>query len=262
MSSQITYGAEPAKGWRPWAALVPFLGIAFVAATVISLTAALQSAHFVDAQENPIGLSGFVVFLLLPFGALSIVVVAWIRFVERRPLASIGLGGAHRLQTFLGGQLAGVAMVTAIVAGIWIAGGFDMLALGGALGSPGAIGSIAVLLACFAVQSGIEEFFFRGWMLSAIAAKFGVVIAVVLSSLVFTFLHFDPRGSWIFVANVFLFAAFACCWAIRTGNVWVSWVGTAHGIGFLPSGSACESQLSTRTCRLCSFNSLLSAPII
>ncbi|PYK42320.1 MAG: hypothetical protein DME46_11370 [Verrucomicrobia bacterium] len=140
-------------------ALVPFLGIAFVAATVISLTAALQSAHFVDAQENPIGLSGFVAFLLLPFGALSIVVVAWIRFVERRPLASIGLGGAHRLQTFLGGQLAGVAMVTAIVAGIWIAGGFDMLALGGALGSLGAIGSIAVLLACFAVQSGIEEFF-------------------------------------------------------------------------------------------------------
>ena len=136
---------------------------------------------------------------------------------NERPLASIGLGGAHRLQTFLGGQLAGVAMVTAIVAGIWIAGGFDMLALGGALGSLGAIGSIAVLLACFAVQSGIEEFFFRGWMLSAIAAKFGVVIAVVLSSLVFTFLHFDPRGSWIFVANVFLFAAFACCVPATSG---------------------------------------------
>src|SRR5438477_4235736 len=65
-------------------------------------------------------------------------------------------------------------------------------------------------------------------MLSAIAGKFGVVIAVVLSSLVFTFLHFDPRGSWIFVANVLLFAAFACCWAIRTGNVWgiMGWHGT------------------------------------
>jgi uncharacterized protein len=42
----------------------------------------------------------------------------------------------------------------------------------------------------------------------------------VLSSLAFTVMHFDPRGNWLFKANVFLFAVFACCWVIRTGNVW------------------------------------------
>jgi membrane protease YdiL (CAAX protease family) len=220
MSSQLLPPVEPAKGWQPWGALVPFLGIAFVAATVVSLTAVLQRAGLVDADENPIGLVGFVAFLLLPFGALGIVVLAWVRLVERRPLTAIGLGGAHRARTFLCGLLVGVAMVTGIVAGIWSAGGLRMVDWGRPFRSPVSLASIASLLVCFALQSGVEELFFRGWMLSAIAAKFRVVFAVLLSSLVFTLLHFDPRANWIFVANVFLFAVFACCWVIRSGNVW------------------------------------------
>ena len=95
-----------------------------------------------------------------------------------------------------------------------------MVALGSAIRSPVALGSIAILLVCFALQSSMEELLFRGWMLSAIAAKFGLVVAVVLSSLAFNLMHFDSRANWIFVTNVFLFAVFASCWAIRTGNVW------------------------------------------
>jgi membrane protease YdiL (CAAX protease family) len=209
-----------AKGWQPWGALVPLLGIAFVASTVVSVTAVLQRMGLVDADENPIGLSGFVAFLLLPFTALGIVVLAWVRLVERRPLAAIGLGGARRARTFLGGLLVGVAMVAVIVAGIWIGGGLHIVVLGRPVHSLASLGSIAALLVCFAVQSGVEELFFRGWMLSAIAAKFRVVWAVLLSSLVFSCLHFDPRANWVFVLNVFLFAVFACCWVIRTNNVW------------------------------------------
>jgi membrane protease YdiL (CAAX protease family) len=208
------------KGWQPWGALVPFLGIAFVAATVVSLTAVLERAGLVDADENPIGLFGFVAFLLLPFGALGIVVLAWVRLVERRPLTAIGLGGAHRARTFLCGLLVGMAMVTGIVAGIWIAGGLHMVALGQPFRSLASLGSIAILLVCFGLQSSVEELCFRGWMLSAIAAKFHVVFAVLLSSLVFTLLHFDPRANWIFVGSVFLFAVFACNWVIRTGDIW------------------------------------------
>jgi len=220
MSSRLLRPVEPAKGWQPWGALVPFLGIAFVAATVVSLTAALQRAGLVDENENPVGLMGYVAFLTIPFSALGIVVLAWVRFVERRPLAAIRLGGAHRARTFLRGLLVGMAMVTAIVTGIWIAGGFHMVAFGHPFRSPPSLGSIAILLFCFALQSSIEELFFRGWMISAIAAKFPVVVAVLLSSLVFNFLHFDSHGTWIFVLNVFLFSMFACCWLIRTGNVW------------------------------------------
>jgi membrane protease YdiL (CAAX protease family) len=220
MSARSLPAVEPAKGWQPWGALVPFLGIAFVASTVISLTTVLQYAGLVDDKENPIGLIGFICFLLFPFVALGIVVLGWVCLVERRPLTAIGLGGAHRTRTFLSGHLVGAAMVMVIVAGIWIAGGFHMVAVGPAFHSSVALGSIAILLVCFALQSSVEELLFRGWMLSSITAKFGVVFAVVISSAVFELLHFDSRANWIFVTNVFLFAVFACCWVIRTGNVW------------------------------------------
>ncbi len=181
MSARSLPAVEPAKGWQPWGALVPFLGIAFVASTVISLTTVLQYPGLVDDKENPIGLIGFICFLLFPFVALGIVVLGWVCLVERRPLAAIGLGGTHRIRTFLSGHLAGVAMVMAIVAGIWIAGGFHVVAFGRAFHSFVSLGSIAILLICFALQSSVEDLLFRGWMLSAITAKFGFVLAVVLS---------------------------------------------------------------------------------
>src|SRR5262249_6206155 len=152
--------------------------------------------------------------------ALGIVVLAWVRLVERRPLSGIGLEGAHPVRTFLGGLVVGAVMVIVIVAGMCAAGSLRVVAFGHPFRSLVTLGSMAILLICFAIQSGVEELVFRGWMFSAIAAKFRVVFAVLLSSLVFTFLHFDPRANCMFVVNVFLFAVFACCWVIRTGNVW------------------------------------------
>jgi hypothetical protein len=123
MPARVLSAVEPVKGWQPWGALVPFLGIAFVASTVISLTTVLQYAGLVDDKENPIGLIGFISFLLFPFAALGIVVLGWVCLVERRPLATIGLGGAHRTKTFLSGLLVGVAWVgTADEISCWLFG--------------------------------------------------------------------------------------------------------------------------------------------
>ncbi len=220
MRLRIGHSTHAGNGWRPWGLLVPIIGLGFVAGTVISLTAFLQHMGLVDAEESPVGLIGFITFLLLPFAALGAVVIAWVRFIERRALASIGLGGEHRCRLFFGGLLTAVAMVTMIVAGIYLIGGCRIVELGSSFRSLAALGSIAALLAGFILQSSVEELLFRGWMLSAIRTKLGVGWGVVLSSLAFTVMHFDPRGSWIFKMNVFLFAVFACCWVIRTGNVW------------------------------------------
>jgi len=220
MSSKIAYAADPAKGWQPWGILVPFLGIAFVALTVGSLQVLLEHMHLIDAQENPVGLLGFVAFLVVPFVALAAVILAWVHFVERRSFASIGLAPDRTLRTLVRGHLAGDLMMAAIVAGIWIAGGLAAGAYAPAFVSLTSLASIALLLLGFVVQSGTEELLFRGWMLSAIAAKFGIPAGIVVSSLVFTFLHFDSHAPVLFFVNVFLFAVFACAWALRTGNIW------------------------------------------
>ena len=38
MSSVSIYGTDPAKGWRPWGVLVPFLGFAFIIAGFVTST--------------------------------------------------------------------------------------------------------------------------------------------------------------------------------------------------------------------------------
>src|SRR5262249_24631227 len=182
MSPRSIYATDAARAWRPWGALVPVLGIVLVELPTAGVSYALARVHLLQPGDGPVGLGGWVAFLLLPFSALALVLLAWVRFVEKRSLASIGLGGIGGLgglgglrglggvspmRTFLRGHLVGVAMVTAIVAGIWAAGAFHAGAWGRAFDSPAALGGITVLLLCFAVQSSVEEIVFRGWMLSA-----------------------------------------------------------------------------------------------
>jgi uncharacterized protein len=61
---------------------------------------------------------------------------------------------------------------------------------------------------------------FRGWLMSVVARRVNVGTAVVITSLVFTFLHYSPHQPWRVVALSFLFSTFACCWALRAGEIW------------------------------------------
>ncbi|MBV9993453.1 MAG: CPBP family intramembrane metalloprotease [Alphaproteobacteria bacterium] len=220
MTARLLYSSDTAKGWRPWGLLVPFLAIVFVVLTGLGPEIALGNAGLLDASDNPKGLLGFAAFLFIPFALLGLVVLAWVRFVERRSVASIGLAPERATGTFLIGHLTGTAMASAIVAGIWLAGGFKIGAIAPALLSPGALAGIAVLGACFAVQSSVEELLFRGWMLSAASAKLGIVLAIVLSCAVFVLLHFEHGAKPLVYANTLLFALFACAWALRRGHIW------------------------------------------
>lgn len=214
------FSAEPARGWLPWGALAPFLAIVFVAAPLLAVSGVLERFDLVDSAGDPVGLTGLLAFLLFPFAAIALVVLVWVHFVERRPLATIGLGAPGRVRLFLRGHLIGIATIAAVVAAIWLAGGLEAHGVVSAFASPPALLGIAFLLVCFAVQSSAEELIFRGWLLSAVARKFNLPVGVLLTSAVFCFLHYAPAQFWLVTVNMFLFSAFACCWSIRAGNIW------------------------------------------
>lgn len=221
MASQAIYAFDAAKGWRPWGVLVPFLGLIFVVATGAPIEYLLADWHLLAGKdEDPVGLLGFVVFLVGPFGLLALATFAWVRFVERRPFSTIGLTSPHGAAVFTKGLLAGALMMSAVVAGIWLTGVLTAGAIAPAFVSATSIASIVLLLAAFVIQSSAEEILFRGWMLSAIAIKFGSIVAVIVSSAVFTLLHFERHAGPLFSINVFLFALFTCSWSLRTGNIW------------------------------------------
>lgn len=220
MSSKPLFSPEPHRGWLPWGALAPFLCIAFVVASLLGTSPWMESLGLQTAEGDPIGLTGLYVFLLIPFAFNGLLILVWVWLVERRPLSTIGLTGPAPVKTLLRGVLIGAATILIVVAAVGLAGGYEMAGVGPALASPAALGSMAFLLICFIVQAGVEELMFRGWLLSVVSRKWGLPAAVVVTSLVFTFLHWSPGQHWLPMLSSFLFSAFACFWAIRAGNIW------------------------------------------
>jgi len=220
MKMRSLYSAEPARGWLPWGALAPVLALLFVVAPLLSVSVALERFGLVDTRGDPRGLTGLMAFLLLVFIPIGLLVLGWTRFVERRSMASLGLTSDQPLKTFVRGHFIGLATISLVVAAIWVAGAAQANAFGPALHSPSALLSIATLLLCFGVQASVEELVFRGWLLSVIARKFNVSLAVALSSFIFCLLHFSPHQPWLVTLNLVLFALFACCWSIKAGNIW------------------------------------------
>ena len=98
----VPFSSEPARGWLPWALLAPVLCVVFVAVPVLATSDLLEQAGFTDARGDPIGTAGLIVFLVPPFALTGLLTLAWVLWVERRPLASIGLarqgGGAGFLR--------------------------------------------------------------------------------------------------------------------------------------------------------------------
>jgi membrane protease YdiL (CAAX protease family) len=220
VKSRAIYSDEPARGWIPWGVLAPFLAFVFVVAPLFGISLALQHFQLADELGVPKGVTGLIAFLLLPFSAVGLLVLGWVRFVERRPLVTIGLTRNNAGRHFLRGLAIGCATILVLILASWLAGGYEALAFGKALSSPAALLNIAILLVCFTVQSSVEELVFRGWLLSAIARKFNVWLAVIISSFVFCLLHYGPGQPWLVTLNLVLFASFACAWALRTGNIW------------------------------------------
>lgn len=220
MNLKTIYSTSPARGWLPWALLAPVLCIVFAIITEFPSTLFLERFGFQDAQGDYVGTQGLMALLLVAFITWMLAVAAWIAFVERRNAGTIGLTKAGAVPGFYGGLVAGVVMVAALVACIWLVGGYEPGALFPAAQSPGALIAIAGLFVCFIVQASIEEIIFRGWLTSVITRRTNLIYGVLISSLTFTLVHFSPDTSWLIMGNTLLFALFASVWAISSNNIW------------------------------------------
>jgi uncharacterized protein len=217
--AHIIFSQDAPKGWLPPAIAAPFICIFLVAAGSLPFDFLFEYLGLADAKGAPSSPLGFCLFLL-SFIGLGLVVRGWVRWVEKRSLASVGLIGAGRLRKFLIGLATGVAMMGAIVTAIALSGGYRAGDLAPAFASPVALGWIALLLVCFAVQSSIEEFVFRGWLFSTVTRRWNMSAAFILTSAAFTFLHFSPRQPLLVTAMTFAFSLFACAWARRSNSLW------------------------------------------
>lgn len=217
--TQIIFSDETPKGWIPPSIAAPFICICLLVISMLPGDLTLSYLGFTEPMGPPRGPLGFFL-MLVSFIALGLAVSGWVRWVEKRSLATVGLCGDGRLKKFLTGLAVGIAMMGAIVMAIALSGGYRVADLAPAFASPVALGWIALLLAGFVVQASVEEFVFRGWLFSAIMLRWNITAAFILSSAAFTFVHFSPRATLLELVMTFIFAIFACAWVRYSNSIW------------------------------------------
>lgn len=221
MGKQL-YTDDPARGWLPWGALAPILAMVFVVSSILPIDLLMRHHGLLGEDETFTNVWAFAVFLFASFGILLLLIVGWLKLVERRALASIGLGGQRKLATLFKQLALGAAISGVVVLAIASTGGYRSGAWFPAFGSATDLAAISLLLAGFIVQSGAEELLFRGWLLSVLTRKFNLPLAVLISSALFTLLHFSPDANLFAHLNSFLFSVFACYLILIYRNVWAA----------------------------------------
>lgn len=217
--TQMIFSDEPAKGWIAPSIAAPFICIFLLIISMLPGDLGLAYLGFTEPMGAPRGPLGFFL-MLVSFSALGLAVAGWVRWVEKRSLASAGLCDDGGLKKFLTGLAVGIAMMGAIVTAIALSGGYRVADLFPAFASPAALGWIVLLLAGFTVQASVEEFVFRGWLFSTIIRRSNTTAAFILSSAAFTFVHFSPRATLLEMVMTFIFAIFACAWVRRSNSIW------------------------------------------
>ncbi|AHH95651.1 type II CAAX endopeptidase family protein [Kutzneria viridogrisea] len=183
---------------------------------------------------------------VVAFGATLLLVLAWVRWREGRPIATVGFQTSP--VRAVPGAVAGFAMFGVVVligfaAGqLRFDGGFDASMTGGVL----------LALLGFCVQGSTEEVLCRGLLMQAAHRKWGLPAAVAVQAVVFTALHLaNPDGfSALPVLNLLLFAVFLAGWALWEGGLWGAcawhavWNWTQGNVfGVLVSGNEVRTSL-------------------
>jgi len=134
--------------------------------------------------------------LLVQFLIWFLVTLFWVKVFEKRSMASLGIGGRGFADRYLLGLVLGGALVGLVGAGeAAISALFGVTEISGQAPdyarafNQAALVGYAGLLAFFLFQGGVEEFIFRGWLMSTLTARWGKSTGVFVASFIFAFLH-------------------------------------------------------------------------
>lgn len=149
---------------------------------------------------------------------LSVMLCAWlfIRFIDRKPLKSIGL--------ILKGYEKDLKLGLALGAGL-IAIGFLILFILGYLSVDGfsfPIGTVILYFLLFVVVSFHEEIMMRGYVLNNLMQSMNRYAALSISSVIFMSIHLlNPNVNFLSIVNLFLAGIVLGIYYIHKPNLWL-----------------------------------------
>ena len=185
---------------------------------------------------------------LLSFLYTIIAFFLWVRFIEKRPIRTMGFSKGNGLSEFAKGVLVGAIMITTVLVVFFITGDAKFERIQFSL--PFLVSWMLVLIG-YILQTAAEEIYIRGWLVPIISYHNNAYLAILIASTMFTYFHLDNNGaSWLSTLHLFIFGLFTAVYAMKRGNIWgpcgfhFAWnfiMGNVYG--FHVSGYDSESSL-------------------
>ena len=179
----------------------------------------------------------------------TVISIIFCRFIEQRPLSSIGIRREHAVSHYLRGLLTGFILMSLITGLTVLTGAAEISAA-----SDINFGIILLYFSGWLIQGMSEEFIFRGYLMNTIGGKHSAAAALAVSSIAFSLAHIsNPGVSPLALINLILFAVFAGLYMICFDDIWGACAihsvwnftqGNVFGISVSGNGS-CDSILRT-----------------
>jgi uncharacterized protein len=152
-------------------------------------------------------------------GAVVMLIATWVmvRFVDHRPLRTIGLERGNLLPDFASGVGLGLSWLAASIGAVWAVGWAVPQTPTSASGAALLLAGAAVLLNVFT-----QQLLLCGYILQTLRHRFGFGVAVIVSAALFMAFHAGAfKGAVLPAVNVFLAGVLFCLAYQITNNLWL-----------------------------------------
>ena len=185
---------------------------------------------------------------LFSFVFILLLFIFWVKFIEKNPLSTLGFIKKNWLK-YLGWGILISLLQMGVIALVYQVSGIGSFELNELSLEP--ILFILGLFPFWLLQGGTEEVATRGWLLTRIAARTNLPLAIGISSSLFGFLHLGNSGvTFLSVLNIVLDGVLAGLLLIYTDSIWL--VVAQHGtwnyvqgnlLGFQVSGTGADASI-------------------
>ena len=189
---------------------------------------------------------------LFSFVSILILFIFWVKVIEKNSLSSLGFVKKNWLK-YLGWGILLSLLQMGVIALVYQVSGIGYFVLNELSIEP--LLFILGLFPFWLLQGGTEEVATRGWLLTRIAARTNLPLAIVISSSLFGILHMGNAGvTFLSVLNNILDGVLAGLLFIYTDSIWL--VVAQHGtwnyvqgnlLGFQVSGTGADASIFSFT---------------
>jgi len=201
----------------------------------------LVGANSAEAFDRMLNISP--VWLLFAFVPVYLFVWLWLWLFEKRHLWTVGFERKRALFKYGRGLLIGFLLFDGTLLILVISDAAELAPAASISFGPSALISGLLIFAGWMVQGGAEETITRGFLLPIIGIRYGSLVGIAVSSLIFALLHLlNPGISLLAMVNLILFSLFAALFALFEGGLWGA--AALHGMWNWVQGNLFGMQVS------------------